>query len=91
MMYLWYLKKRKVKVKSLSRAQLFATQWTVAYFSAHGIFQARVLEWGAIAFSDMRHQMVISATEKNKAEWVGRGWAGGEGGRRFVVVSLSCV
>ena len=59
--------------------------------SVHGIFQARVLEWGAIAFSDMRHQMVISATEKNKAEWVGRGWAGGEGGRRFVVVSLSCV
>ena len=22
-------------------------------FSVHGIFQARVLEWGAIAFSDM--------------------------------------
>ena len=51
MMYLWYLKKRKVKVKSLSRAQLFATQWTVAYFSAHGIFQARVLECVAISFS----------------------------------------
>ena len=23
--------------------------------SAHGIFQARVLEWGAIAFSNMKH------------------------------------
>ena len=23
--------------------------------SVHGIFQARVLEWGAIAFSDMVH------------------------------------
>ena len=24
-------------------------------YSAHGIFQARVLEWGAIAFSDSRY------------------------------------
>ena len=32
----------KVKVKSLSHVRLFATPWTV---------QARVLEWGAIAFS----------------------------------------
>ena len=24
-------------------------------FSSHGIFQARVLEWGAIAFSELRH------------------------------------
>ena len=31
----------KVKVKSLSRVRLFATPWIVA----HGIFQARVLEW----------------------------------------------
>ena len=38
----------KVKVKSLSRVQLLATPWTVAL---HGIFQARVLDWGAIAFS----------------------------------------
>ena len=86
----------KVKVKSLNRLRLFATQWTVAHHaplsmgfsrqeywsglpfpspmhenevtqscpslsntmdcslpgsSIHGIFQARVLEWGAIAFS----------------------------------------
>ena len=32
----------------VSRAQLFATPWTVA--SVHGILQARVLEWGAILF-----------------------------------------
>ena len=31
---------KKVKVKSLSRVQHFATPWIVA----HGIFQARVLE-----------------------------------------------
>ena len=42
------------EVKSLSRVQLFATPWTVAYqapSSIHGIFQARVLEWIAISFS----------------------------------------
>ena len=37
----------KVKVKSLSRVQLSAT---LPGSSVHGIFQARVLEWGAIAF-----------------------------------------
>ena len=37
----------KVKVKSLSCVWLFATPWIVA----HGIFQARVLEWVAISFS----------------------------------------
>ena len=36
---------------SLSHVQLLATPWT-AGSSIHGIFQARVLEWGAIAFSD---------------------------------------
>ena len=41
-------------MKLLSRAQLLATPWTAAYQappSIQGIFQARVLEWGAIAFS----------------------------------------
>ena len=39
-------------MKSLSRVRLLATPWTTAYpdSSIHGIFQARVLEWGAIAF-----------------------------------------
>ena len=27
--------------------------------SAHGIFQARVLEWGAIAFSDAKGLLII--------------------------------
>ena len=34
-----------------SRVRLCATPWTAAYSSVHGIFQARVLEWVAIAFS----------------------------------------
>ena len=43
----------KMKVKSLSRVQLFATPWTVAHQSppSMGIFQARILEWVAISFS----------------------------------------
>ena len=42
----------KVKVESLYRVRLFATSWTAAYQAPPflGIFQARVLEWGAIAF-----------------------------------------
>ena len=46
--------KNQVKVKSLSRVRLFATPWTDSPpgFSVHGIFQARVLEWGATAFSE---------------------------------------
>ena len=42
---------RKWKVESLSHVWLFATPWTVAYSSIHGIFQAGVLEWAAISFS----------------------------------------
>ena len=38
--------KWKVIVKSLSHVRLLAIPWT----AAHGIFQARVLEWGAIVF-----------------------------------------
>ena len=41
-----------MKVKSLGRVRLSATPWTAAYQSIHAIFQTRVLEWGAIAFSD---------------------------------------
>ena len=38
---------------SLSHVQLLATPWTIAYQAppSMGFFQARVLEWGAIAFS----------------------------------------
>ena len=34
--------------------------------SVHGVFQARVLEWGAIAFSDEISRVVKS---RQKAEW----------------------
>ena len=33
-------------------------------FSVHGIFQARVLEWSAIAFSDFSHYSFINADMK---------------------------
>ena len=43
--------KVKVKVKSLSHAQLSdPMDCSPPGSSVHGIFQARVLEWGAIAF-----------------------------------------
>ena len=45
--------KVKMKGKSLSRVRLCATPWTTAYqvpSSIHGIFQARVLEWGTTSF-----------------------------------------
>ena len=56
-------------------------------FSAHGIFQARVLEWGAIAFSDtyttickinsyweatVQHSELNSVLYENLEEWDGR-------------------
>ena len=46
-------------MKSLSRVQLFATPWTVAYQAPtlHGILQARVLEWVAISLSITYSQM----------------------------------
>ena len=31
--------------------------WSLPGSSIHGIFQARVLEWGAIAFSKQRHYL----------------------------------
>jgi len=40
-------------------------------FSVHGIFQARVLEWGAIAFSTMEY---YSAIKKNTFESVLMRW-----------------
>ena len=47
------VKASKRASESLSRVQLFATPWTVAYQAppSMGFFQARVLEWGAIPFS----------------------------------------
>ena len=57
-------------MKLLSRVWLLATPWTAAYqagSSIHGIFQARVLEWGAIAFSGWRFYDMI---KKRTKEWM---------------------
>ena len=44
-----------MKVKLLSRVRLFATMdCSLPGSSVHGISQARVLKWGAIAFSMVR-------------------------------------
>ena len=56
------------KVKSLSHRQLFVTPWTACSLpgsSIHGIFQARVLEWGAIAFSDFITAAAATAAAKS--------------------------
>ena len=53
---------KEVKVKSLSRVRLLAT---LPGSSVHGIFQARVLESGAIAFSFSwrdKHKRVVTET-----------------------------
>ena len=46
-----------MKVKSLSRVQPSATPWTAAYQAppSMGFSRQRVLEWGAIAFSEGIH------------------------------------
>ena len=36
--------------------------------SVHGIFQARVLEWGAIAFSDIRRYIAIKRALESLGE-----------------------
>ena len=39
--------------------------------SVHGIFQARVLEWGAIAFSKPRHGSILNVLT---VEWIRKMW-----------------
>ena len=52
--------KGKVKVKSLSRVWLCdPVDRSPPGSSVHGIFQARVLEWGAIAFSKTKEDKYI--------------------------------
>ena len=50
-------------MKSLNRVRLLATPWTAALpgSSTHGIFQARVLEWGAIAFSKCSLGVILNS------------------------------
>ena len=51
-----------MKVKPLSRVRLFSNPMDSSLLgsSAHGIFQARVLEWGAVAFSIVRWQWLAN-------------------------------
>ena len=41
--------------------------WSLPGSSVHGIFQARVLEWGAIAFSKMPHE--LTANQEKLSFW----------------------
>ena len=54
------------EVKSLSCIRLLASVDTkdcsLLGSSVHGIFQARVLEWGAIAFSEVKELVLIKYT-----------------------------
>ena len=55
-----------MKVKSLSRVRLSnPMDCSLPGSSIHGIFQARVLEWGAIAFSDSMYLNFIKKTIKS--------------------------
>ena len=48
-------------MKSFSHVQLLATPWTAAYQAplSSGILQARVLEWGAIAFYNSKYRFLV--------------------------------
>ena len=48
--------------------------------SAHGIFQARVLEWGAIAFSDALHSPLRRGARPSEAGWSVGLWLWGVAG-----------
>ena len=55
-----------MKVKSLSCVRLLATPWTAAYqLLGPWIFQARVLEWGVIVFSEK-----VSPGKKGASHWL---------------------
>ena len=58
---------RKVKVKSLSRIQLFATPWTAAHQAppSIGFSRQELLEWVAVAFSQHIWGLVIPQTSRN--------------------------
>ena len=64
-----------MKVKSESEvAQSYPTlsdpmDCSLPGFSVHGIFQARVLEWGAIAFSAHKHYWWINSLNPQKIHW----------------------
>ena len=55
-----------MKVKWLSRVRLLVTPWTdLPGSSVHGMFQERVLEWGAIVFSKIHlTSFILQVREK---------------------------
>ena len=57
-------------MKSLSRVRLLATPWTAAYQAppSMGFFQARVLEWDAIASCLMQETLVKSLAREDPLE-----------------------
>ena len=57
----------KVKMKLLSHVRLLATPWTAAHQAppSMGFFQAKVLEWGAIAFSEKDLDLSNSLSSPN--------------------------
>ena len=61
-----------MKVKSLSRVRLLATPWTAAPQAppVHGIFQARVLEWGAIAAIKKKNGILPFVVTWKDLEWI---------------------
>ena len=51
-------------MKSLSRVRLLVTPWTSAYEAPPPWdFQARVLEWGAIVFSDIVYSTGLKSSD----------------------------
>ena len=52
---------RKKKVKSLSRVQLFATLWTIAYQAPPSMGFSRQEYWSGLPFRDQTHARHIGA------------------------------
>ena len=61
-----------VKVKLLSRVWLLVTSWTAAHQAPPSMrfFQARVLEWGAIAFSSTPASKQLNLPTKGNHQYV---------------------
>ena len=89
-----------MKVKSLSRVQTLQDPMDCSLqgSSTHGIFQARVLEWGAIAFSGIdvytllflkwiTNKDLLYSTE-NSAQCYMAAWTGGEFGGEWIHVHV---
>ena len=58
--------KNESEVAQLCPTLSYPMDCSPAGSSVHGIFQARVLEWGAVAFSDMLSRLVITFLPSSK-------------------------